>query len=256
VLGTVLLSANSLAAQVEIYDRKSGRALPTYQKHGRVHVAGEPGHEYEIRIRNEGPTRVLAVTTVDGVNVITGETGALGQSGYVLDGYGRVDIEGWRKSMSRTAAFYFTKLPDSYAARTGRSDNVGVIGVALFRERTYCCRHEYERPSNLGRGSDVQESSAERRASPAAPAPALQERAASADSSVRQKAESKLGTGHGRSEHSAAQYTEFERASSSPNETIVIYYDSERNLIAQGIIPEQRVATRPRPFPGSFVPDP
>jgi hypothetical protein len=66
-----------------------------------------------------------------------------------------------------------------------------------------------------------------------------------------------LGTGHGRSEYSAAQYTNFERASSTPSETIAIYYDSERNLIAQGIIPAPaRLANRPRPFPGSFVPDP
>ena len=45
-----------------------------------------------------------------------------------------VEIDGWRKSMDEVAAFYFTALPDSYAARTGRPDNVGVIGVALFRE--------------------------------------------------------------------------------------------------------------------------
>ena len=47
----------------------------------------------------------------------------------------RVDIAGWRKNLARTAAFYFTELPDSYAARTGRPDHVGVIGVAVFRER-------------------------------------------------------------------------------------------------------------------------
>ncbi len=72
---------------------------------------------------------------MDGVNVITGKTASPSQSGYVLDPWGLVDIDGWRKSMDQVAAFYFTALPDSYAARTGRPDNVGVIGVALFRER-------------------------------------------------------------------------------------------------------------------------
>jgi hypothetical protein len=201
-----------------------------------MYVAGEPGHEYEVRIRNHAARRVLAVATVDGVNVVTGQTGATDQDGYVLDPHGDLRIEGWRKSMTHTAAFYFTKLSDSYAARTGRPDNVGVIGVALFRERVRCCRndeiHRRERPSMEGQSMD---------------------RAASAP-----QAESKLGTGHGRNEYSAAEYTEFERASDRPDETIVIYYDSRRNLQARGIIPSpSRYAERtPRPFPGGFVPDP
>ena len=43
-------------------------------------------------------------------------------------------MPGSEAALSQTAAFYFTDLADSYAARTGRPDNVGVIGVALFRE--------------------------------------------------------------------------------------------------------------------------
>ena len=58
----------------------------------------------------------------------------------MLDAWGGVSIEGWRKSLDDVATFYFTRLPDSYAARTGRPDNVGVIGVALFPERRVCCR--------------------------------------------------------------------------------------------------------------------
>jgi hypothetical protein len=174
------------------------------------------------------------------VNVITGQTGTVEQSGYVLNAYETARIEGWRKSMSRTAAFYFTKLPDSYAARTGRPDNVGVIGVALFHERR-CCREELQRQSANEPSSSAAD--AERAAAPATAAP-------------RAKAESKLGTGHGRVEHSAASYTDFERASTTPFETIVIYYDSHRNLQAAGIVPKPKhVATRPNPFPG-FVADP
>ena len=75
------------------------------------------------------------MVSVDGVNVITGQTADPSQSGYVLSPRGGLDILGWRKNLSQTAAFYFTALPDSYAARTGRPDNVGVIGVALFRRK-------------------------------------------------------------------------------------------------------------------------
>jgi hypothetical protein len=237
-----LMSACAYSTQVELYDRNTGQVLQTYSHRGRLYVEGEPGHEYEVRVRNQSGQRVLVVTTVDGVNVITGQTGAVTQSGYVLDPYGYVGIEGWRKSMSHTAAFYFTTLNDSYAARTGRPENVGVIGVAVFHEKVRCCARNEE----LRRDS-----------SPAAAA-SLQESDKDAAGLKKQKAEEKLGTGHGRTEYSPTQYTEFERASTTPDETIVIYYDSHRNLIAQGVIPQRpRYAEqRPQPFPNGFVPDP
>lgn len=225
-----------MAVDVEILDRKSGEVLPVYWHAGERHVAGEPGREYEIRLRNRAGGRVLAVTSVDGINVITGRTASERGSGYVLDAWGNVAIDGWRKSMDEVAAFYFTALPDSYAARTGRPDNVGVIGVALFRER-----------------APVMPMESENRASAEAAAPsagALSDHA---------RAEKRLGTGHGRRLDSGAAYTEFVRASDEPGEVIRIYYDSRRNLVARGIIPRPKgryAWQNPEPFPGDFVPDP
>ena len=142
-IGVALLSACATAeivplnaASVEIVDRTEGRVLPVYSFAGQRYVVGNPGNEYAIRVRNTGGERVLAVMSVDGVNVITGDTASPSQSGYVISPNESYDIAGWRKSMSRTAAFYFTSLANSYAARTGRPDNVGVIGVAIFRERS------------------------------------------------------------------------------------------------------------------------
>ena len=66
----------------------------------------------------------------------------------------------------------------------------------------------------------------------------------------------KLGTGHGQSETSVVRYTDFERASTNPDEVIAIYYDSYRNLVAQGVIRDYPRYARPSPFPGQFVPDP
>ena len=68
--------------------------------------------------------------------------------------------------------------------------------------------------------------------------------------------DSRLGTGHGRHEHSPAVHVTFERATSAPAEVITLYYDSHANLVARGVIREPiHVAPTPRPFPG-FVPDP
>jgi hypothetical protein len=226
----------SPAVDIEIFDRKSGQVLPVYWHDGARHVAGEPGHEYEIRLHNRGGGRLLAVTSVDGVNVITGKTASPTQSGYVLDPWGGVDIDGWRKSLDEVAAFYFTALPDSYAARTGRPDNVGVIGVALFRERD---------PAPVLR---------EERARLDAPASAP-----AAEAAAGAKSTERLGTGHGRGLDSGAAYTSFERTSETPDEIIRIFYDSRRNLVARGIIPHRRhqyAWQQPDPFPDRFVPDP
>ncbi|MFB9066977.1 hypothetical protein [Pseudofulvimonas gallinarii] len=231
-------------ADIEIYDRSSGRVLPVYRHEGRHYVAGQPGNEYEIRVRSRTGSRVLAVTSVDGVNVVTGQTASPGQGGYVLEPFASQSIAGWRKSMERTAAFYFTSLPDSYAARTGRPHDVGVIGVALFTEAQPYRPPQIAMEPQFRRGEDAP-------AAPAARAPAD----SAAGSAAR--AQEKLGTGHGRSEYSSARYTSFQRRSSQPDEVIEIWYDSEANLVAMGVIdaPPWRPG-RPRAFPAGFVPDP
>jgi hypothetical protein len=234
-LPTLLFPLVAFALQpvdVSILDRTAGRELPVYRHDGERYVAGEPGHEYEVRIRNRSDGRVLAVTSVDGVNVITGRTAAPSQSGYVLDPHETIEIDGWRKSLDEVATFYFTSLPDSYAARTGRPDNVGVIGIAVFRERI-----RYPEPL-LRQQNEVP-------ADGAAPA------------AERESTLGKLGTGHGRRRDSEASYTSFERATEEPESVIRIFYDSRRNLVAQGVIPPKHYAQSvPDPFPGGFVPDP
>jgi hypothetical protein len=246
-VGIVSLAHGGGMADVEVYDRTSHRILPIYEHQGRLYVAGEPRHQYELRLRNQASTRVLAVTSVDGVNVVSGKTAAEHQGGYVIDRWASVTIDGWRKSLDEVATFYFTTLNDSYAARTGRPRNVGVIGVALFSERTPCCAHFRDRL-----------------ATPSEPASATAESAGQAADSASEsersvtRRESKLGTGHGHREPSPAEYVDFQRASDTPDETIVIYYDSHQNLVAQGVLPKRdRFADRlPEPFPDGFVPDP
>jgi hypothetical protein len=241
LLSSPLAYAGALSA-VEVFDRTAGQTLTVYERQGRLYIAGEPGHQYDVRIRNKTGGRLLAVASVDGVNVVTGETAAEQQSGYVISATDTAVIDGWRKSLEEVATFYFTSLGDSYAARTGRPRNVGVIGVALFREREYCCVGER----------------LEKRADQDAAAPSAPSEPSTAGAGTRRESQTRLGTGHGHREASAAQYVAFERRSKAPDETIVVYYDSRQNLVAQGVIPSRPALAdrRPNPFPSGFVPDP
>lgn len=247
-------------ADVVIYDRAQNRVLPVYVHEGRHYVVGRPGNEYEIRLRNRQRNDILTVVAVDGVDVVTGDTADWQYSGYVLGPQQGFGIKGWRKSLERTAAFYFTALPDSYAARTGRPDHVGVIGVAVFRKKPEPVVR-YSPPPKLASGAAENESpfpadaADERR--DAAPAAGASSRAEAPAAAPRKSA--RLGTGHGRSEISHVTYTEFERATATPAEIITIYYDSYRNLVAQGVIRAPTIARPepfPLPFPGRFAPDP
>ena len=255
-------------ADIQVIDRDSGETLSVYRHQGEYWVAGRPGARYAVSVRNATAGRVLGVVSVDGVNVISGETAAWQQTGYVLSAWQQHAITGWRKSDAEVAAFHFTASSASYAERTGRPAHVGVIGVAMFREKAlpppppavapWPSLREESRSTSPSSAADAgaqaqagnseaprerAESLAARRMAPAAPMPAP-----------------RLGTGHGARENAPITHTTFERRSERPDELVRIRYDSRENLVAMGIIPTQAVPPRPNPFPGGgqpgYAPDP
>ena len=250
-------------ARVQIVDRDSGAILTPYRHHGEYWVAGRPGARYAIRITNPRDERLMAVMAVDGINVITGQNGGWNQSGYVFAPGESCEVAGWRKSDDEVAAFEFTASPDSYAARTGRPGNIGVIGLAVFRERPP--PPPMMEPQRRYIPDDARAEASREAAPAAAPAPsqsgnaALQDKAvAGAGYAARAPA---LGTGHGAREYSHVDSTRFDKLSETPAEIIRIRYDSYDNLVAMGIIPRRwRPAPTPEPFPDtpfrSYVPDP
>ncbi len=278
-------------ANVSVIDRTTGQTLPVYRYRGEYWVAGNPGSKYSVAVNNRLGERILAVMSVDGVNVLNGDTASTDQTGYVFNRYQRYEVAGWRKSDREIAAFTFVASPRSYAERTGRPDNVGTIGVALFREKyeppRYVepqrrfgepdyPRYRYDEQNDSFKRAPGEAAGAQSRAAPSAPtaepaAPSrdiAKSRVYESDRSgiagvTGQRVEEKLGTGHGAREWSSVTRTNFERASQSPAEVITIRYDSPANLISMGVIPPARTPwdRTPNPFPdnhgsNSYVPDP
>lgn len=228
------------AFQVELVDA-SERSLPTFTKSGQRFVMGAMGERYRIHVQNPSSQRMEVVVSVDGLDVLDGGEASLGKRGYVVPAFGDVTIDGWRTSVDSVAAFRFASVRDSYAGRTGRDRNVGVIGVAFFRERAPEWR---PRPwGGAGGGSAPRRS---------APAPS----SASRDESARKG----LGTEFGEEHDSHVRTTTFERASSSPTQLVQLRYDDREGLRAMGIpVPNDRRVARwddrelretADPFPG------
>jgi hypothetical protein len=275
--------ADTDLVDLKVVDRETGQALRTWRHHGRLFVAGEPGARYGLRVTNHTDGRVLLVMSVDGVNVVTGETANYGQNGYVLDAHDSYDVTGWRKSNVEVAAFAFAPLPQSYAARTGRPGDVGVIGMAVFRERVVApvpysplspIRPEWRDESSRDSSSAARRAAmAPRLAAPApppmnmapmerpkAPAPSMPQATERSAGAFYRPQDEKLGTAHGAREWSVVNTTTFVRATRYPQSIREVEYDTYDNLVASGVIPPSPYAEhRPRPFPaspGGFVPDP
>jgi hypothetical protein len=234
---------------LQVLDLERHETLPRHPHRGRDYVEGQPGHRYAVVLQNLTGERVLAVVSVDGVNAISGQTAGSQQSGYVLGPWQRMEVRGWRKNLSEVAEFEFTALGDSYAARTGRPGNVGVIGVAAFRER----RRYYE-PDIAMAAPPAGKSHAGAAADAAAPARASE--AERRESSLAQRQQ--IGTGHGQRRWDAARTTQFEREGSRPNQVLSVWYDSTQALVARGILPRRwdRHYGAPEAFPIGFAPDP
>jgi hypothetical protein len=243
---------------VDVIDRDRGDWLEQYRHRGVDWIAGDPGHRYSVRLSNTSGERVLVVLSIDGVNAVTGQTAHPSQAGYVLEPWQSTQVNGWRKSMDDVAQFVFTDLPDSYAARTGRPENVGVIGIAVFQQ----ARHEYAPPIHQPRERYGRDASGARegdaaasRAESAAPSSARAGKAIARD-----QAGQVLGTGHGEREWSPVSHTGFERATRAPAQVTQLRYDDYRTLVARGVLPPRWQRPwddgEPRAFPDGFVADP
>jgi hypothetical protein len=210
-------------------------SLTEYSHKGKTYVAGEQGQPYSLNLRNPSGSPVLAVVSIDGVNVLDGKAASYSGPGYIIPAYGLIEVKGWRKSLSEVARFNFAGKQDSYATRTGRATNVGVIGAAIFLMKP---------PAPSFSMSKI---------APEAPM-ALNSR--QADSTGAQE----LGTGHGPRETSTVTTVDFERASSRPATVLALYYDTHQALLAKGVILEP--IGGPLAFPiepqrrNHFVPDP
>jgi hypothetical protein len=219
---------------------------------GQNYVLAQKGHRYTLRIHNHSPQRIEAVATVDGLDVLDGKRGSYAKHGYLIEAYSFVDIDGWRLSDHDVAAFRFSSVAASYAGRTGRARNVGVIGVAIFPEREVVTRiappqpppmHHMELPARSQEDHVSQES-----AGAAAPSMkgSTQNRALRSEQRARSpQSRPGLATAFGERLGSPVQSVSFQRRNPShPSCILGLRYNDHQGLLAMGVpLPSRHEAT-------------
>lgn len=229
--------ARSLPYAVDLVN-EAGNVLPTYRHGGRTYVLGRLGQRYLVRVRNDSGRRAEIVISADGRDVIDGRPSAWEKRGYIVEPQGEVSVDGFRLSDQSVAAFRFSSVPRSYAARKGDALDVGVIGVAVFPERAprYLTPpwlpesdvSSQSRPLDEGRSREPAPAGSGARAESAPSAPTARRDAPS-------KKRPGLGTEFGEERDSAVQRVSFERASTRPGAVVTLRYDDRRGLLALGI---------------------
>ena len=213
----------------------------TFQHDGETFVLGHLGDRYTLRVVNHTGRRIEAVVSVDGRDVIDGKPGDWREKrGYLVPAWGSVDIDGWRISRQEAAAFRFSTVPESYAARTGNAREVGVIGVAVFPERWSPPRRPLYLPPPPPPWHDRDDLQGRLQSGPPAageaPSPDAGARSAAPAPLAEKRAERPgLGTEFGEAVSSQVSEVPFERAHPRPDALIGARYDDRAGLMALGI---------------------
>jgi len=243
-----------------------GTRLPAYAARGTRYVEALKGREYEIRLRNPFPVRVGVALSVDGLNTIDARhTSAATARKWVLGPYESITISGWQTSMTDARRFEFTSEEQSYGARLGKTNDLGIISAVFFRERTPEPIVSSERfsvprseaPAPAGQNRDGSAPAAEASASSAGSASAKQAaRAAAAE------ADEYAATGIGRRTDHAVRQVSLE-LETTPAASISVRYEYRAQLVRLGVLPSRPADLDPldrreraRGFDAGFCPDP
>ena len=259
--------------------------VPLIHHDGQIFAETPTSGEYWIRLHNTSGERVEAVLSVDGINAIDGKDASGTQRGWVLEPYQTSDVKGWFRSHSEVAAFTFATAGSGagYAEKTGRgTDNVGVIGVPVFKEKlkpvfwTHLSSSGTFPSMGIGNFNTTTKGfgNVVTRGMSTLGATYTSQVVTNASADVQCSVNSgptmdsyqipaqdvksaDVSTAYGRAVEMHSGSTTFDRASVTPFEVIAIRYASRDVLTSWGVPVTRKAPPRPNPFPQGFgVPAP
>lgn len=130
----------------------NGKPVREHYQNGKFFIEARPNSEYSIKLKNHSYKRIMAVFSVDGIDVLKGGKASEAQSGYIVNPYSHVVINGYRIDDNNVATFKFDDGKQSYSTQVeyefdakkiekvqkgqlAPSKNNGVIAVRVWEEK-------------------------------------------------------------------------------------------------------------------------
>ena len=196
-----------------------GRPAAELPHGGRTYIEARQGREYAVRLTNHTGARVAAALAVDGLNSIDAKrTTSREASKWILGPYESIVIEGWQTSGATARKFFFTSEERSYGAWLGKTEDLGVITAAFFRERPASPPRDFD--SSMKRSTPRDESRAD---APSAQAEAMPR-------------EESAATGIGREVDHRVRRVEFDEEEAAAA-VVSLRYEYREALVRLGVLP-------------------
>lgn len=261
----------------------SGRPIQEYRgPDNTMFVEGREGSNFELELNNLTGRRLLVHPTVDGLSCMNGKLASKNDNkhGYVLPPFMSIRVPGWRLDDEEVAQFFFAGSGKSYAEKTGRGEDKGVIACAVWEEKAWVTVNgiwqrglpnanndltfdtsqlRYTIPeltvephANINYGSGGEEPTMRGFTCSSRINPETASGGSQIGCPRTQNLTQNLGTGYGkRTEHQVYKVS-FETATAEPQCLAVVYYDDRRGLRARGIkvpVEDGYFKALPNPFP-------
>lgn len=136
----------------EVHLLINGKPAREYYHEGKFYVEARKNTEYTIKVKNHGHKKIMAIISVDGIDVLKGRSAIDAESGYIINPYSSTEIKGYRINDDNVATFKFDDGKVSYSTQVEQkfdkkkiqevkegkrapSKNNGVIGVRIWEEK-------------------------------------------------------------------------------------------------------------------------
>ncbi len=237
----------------------NGRKVKEYRHDGLTFIEAKNGTEFAVEVKNHLSNRVLAIVSIDGLDVIDGKQATEKSRGYIVNGNNADTFKGWRKSDTEVGAFRFVTSDKSYATEIkGERSSNGVIAIKLLAEKY---KHDKVQVSNGCHRPRLIYANQRLYVGPSASASSSTSYSTNAvavavgNGTITDFAEAEgkfdMGTGWGTKLNDSVTTTEFEYGNEI--DTLEFYYASREALLAMGIplVTPRQVPNLPKAFEGA-----
>lgn len=252
-----------LKSNYELEVLVNGHPAKEYFHKNKHYMEGKQGSRFSLRMKNNSNEKALFIPSIDGLSIMDGNEASFSSRGYVINAHDSLTVEGWRTSKDKVAEFYFSSQEESYADKTKKGDNIGIIGCAVFKERVVkkeyihypypyyigcnCnynhCNHHINTLTTTGGYSTLNNLTGLTTSTGSSGISMAASSTSSANYSM-----SSLGTGFGDDKYSPTTTVGFDKES-NPIEVFQLLYNTRENLKAIGVEFKKPMYITPSAFP-------